>query len=61
VENRRIPYITVMENHTFVISSLPAKRAELSGELGEAEKRIARLRADLDCLVMPPSAYSSPR
>jgi hypothetical protein len=39
-----------MENNTFVISGLIAKRAELSGDIIEAEKRIARLRADLDCL-----------
>jgi hypothetical protein len=39
-----------MENNTFVISGLIAKRAELSGEIIEAEKRIARLRADLDSL-----------
>jgi hypothetical protein len=36
-----------MENNTFVISGLTAKRAEMSGELREAENRVARLRADL--------------
>ena len=36
--------------NSFVISGLTAKRAELSGELGEAEKRLDRLRADLDSL-----------
>ena len=30
-----------------VISALRAKRAELAGEIGAAEKRIAQLRADL--------------
>jgi hypothetical protein len=33
-----------------VISALRGKRAELSGELIAAEKRIIQLRADLDCL-----------
>jgi hypothetical protein len=36
--------------YTFVISGLTAKRAELSGEIGEVEKRLDRLRADLDSL-----------
>ena len=35
---------------TFVISGLRKKRAELSGELIAAEKRVLQLRADLDCL-----------
>lgn len=35
---------------TFVISGLRKKRAELSGELIAAEKRVSQLRADLDCL-----------
>ena len=35
---------------TFVISGLRKKRAELSGDLIAAEKRILQLRADLDCL-----------
>lgn len=34
----------------FVISGLREKRAELSGELIAAEKRVLQLRADLDCL-----------
>lgn len=33
-----------------VVHGLIAKRSELSGETSEAEKRIARLRADLDSL-----------
>jgi hypothetical protein len=37
-------------SNSFVISGLTAKRAELSGESGEAEKRLERLRADLDSL-----------
>jgi hypothetical protein len=39
-----------MENNSFVISGLTTKRPELSGEIIEAEKRIARLRADLGSL-----------
>jgi hypothetical protein len=39
-----------MENNTFVINGLTAKRAEMSGELREAENRVARLRADLASL-----------
>jgi hypothetical protein len=35
---------------THVISALTTKRAELSGELIEAEKRVIQLRADLDSL-----------
>ena len=35
---------------TFVISGLRAKRAELDGELREAEKRAIVLRADLDAI-----------
>ena len=35
---------------TFVISGLRKKRAEVSGDLIAAEKRILQLRADLDCL-----------
>lgn len=35
---------------TIVINALVAKRAELAGELAAAEKRIARLRANLDSL-----------
>jgi hypothetical protein len=35
---------------TFVISGLRKKRAELSGELIAAEKRVLQIRADLDCL-----------
>jgi hypothetical protein len=35
---------------TYVISGLRKKRAELSGELIAAEKRVLQLRADLDCL-----------
>lgn len=34
----------------FVISGLRKKRAELSGELIAAEKRVLQLRADLDCI-----------
>lgn len=46
---------------TIVINGLVAKRAELSGELLAAEKRIAQLRADLDSIdgairVFDPSA-----
>jgi hypothetical protein len=33
-----------------VISALRSKRAELSGELIAAEKRIVQLRADIDSL-----------
>jgi hypothetical protein len=36
--------------NSFVISGLVEKRAELSGEIGAAEKRIARLHADLASL-----------
>src|SRR5271156_5520825 len=36
--------------NSFVISGLTTKRAELSGEIAEAEKPIARLRSDLDSL-----------
>lgn len=35
---------------THVISALTAKRAELDGELRQAEKRIIQLRADLESL-----------
>jgi hypothetical protein len=35
---------------TFVISGLRKKRAELSGELIAAEKRVLQLRTDLDCI-----------
>jgi len=38
-----------MEN-TFVISGLRAKRAEIDGELQAAEKRVSRLRIDLDAI-----------
>lgn len=37
-------------SNSFVISGLTEKRAELSGEIREAEKRLDRLRADLDSL-----------
>ena len=35
---------------TIIISALRAKRAELDGEIRQAEKRIVRLRADLDAI-----------
>ena len=35
---------------TSVISGLRKKRAELSGELIAAEKRVLQIRSDLDCL-----------
>jgi hypothetical protein len=35
---------------TFVISGLRKKRAELSGELIAAEKRVLQLRADIECV-----------
>jgi hypothetical protein len=35
---------------SIVIHGLVSKRAELSGEISEAEKRLERLRADLDSL-----------
>lgn len=41
-------HIGVAETH--VISALKEKRAELSGELIAAEKRMVRLRADIDSL-----------
>lgn len=41
---------TYAMTNQFIISGLIAKRAKLSGEIGEAEKRVAQLRADLDSL-----------
>ena len=35
---------------TIIISALRAKRAELDGEIRQAEKRIARLRLDLEAI-----------
>ena len=37
-------------SESLVITGLRAKRAELAGELREAEKRLDRLRADLDAI-----------